>query len=912
MSKREPTTEERIAAEILLGQFEWMKSKPTAKVPITREGDELKKWMVPLLTDHYVNEEFAAEIHFSYPASVPVLAPTLMGPKGASSPPARSFIYLDVGAWIGSKNKPWGRDTRYPDRYLKRDFGVICGPLVALCTFTYAHAGQHCKLWEDNKNSEDEPWKSVAKLVESLSRPAKHEVLRGDEPLGSVIIRDAIFSVDHPVVPKYTEDYVIHFLLGDMHVPVLDDEVQTYGALQQEPEPAFYMKGAPLRLNKREGVEKDFPKRVPRLGRLDFHRIEAIVKALIHEGVDGTKLVRKLVDVAEAVRTRSLATKAIVAADIAGVGTATVGTAAVFSPALVWALAATLGVPVAALTAIFVATEGTQFTSDPGGFKDDLMNRDEAKRWYECYRLDDEGKPADVFEDAGDHVLHLALRLQNYMYQRKYSSAGAPEGERSEKEYLPVRFIQLGDMLDFWVGFTCHYMASSSPDQAIQGMDAQGEKMLKHWTTNLFGHTRQGQQIAKAIDLIKTAQLDPVFLYGNHDNYLGARPSLTYPFNGKDRTLDVRVAQYPNQLGLFIEHGHQWEPSNSDSAGSLGAVSTAIMGTPSPTGIFVTQAAFIRPEPTRGFEGVAAGLVARISGTKGQRLDQIVGAGRRFVENSGGFYCYAMGHTHVACLTKVVVNEAPPEFRPGKVKFAPPTKKILFVKNMQDFTGIEYVPRRSGLNVQWTGLPGSPDAWIALADRLAPRQTPLAKLAKGLVKTSIEQKDGACFFENLPPGIYEARFYASRGTDLPCARSHNAMAVVGLSIEEDPSQASGAAFQFDEKNDRFLRPVILRWAFNPANFDRMNAWFALYRPEEPQESSNYTDRQFAPATSQFSKIMRAHPHWGRWDLSSAHLVFKSPFITQFGAWQVRAFNEARGAQPMATANFTIEKATTRG
>ena len=260
MSKREPTTKELIAAELLLGRFTKAVLKPKATGPKVREGDKLAEWMEPLLTDHYVNEKFADRIHYTYPTAFPLPPPPLKGLKGASSSVERSFIYLDVGAWIGSKNKPWGADTKFPDRFLKRDFGVICGPLVALCTFTYAHAGKHCELWEKNKNRKNEPWKSVAKLVESLSRPATHEVLRHDEPLGSVIVRDAMLApMSNPVWPGATKDYVIHVLLGDMHVPVLDDVIQSYGVLMQgEPEPALYIKGGPFDLNNVQEVEKTF------------------------------------------------------------------------------------------------------------------------------------------------------------------------------------------------------------------------------------------------------------------------------------------------------------------------------------------------------------------------------------------------------------------------------------------------------------------------------------------------------------------------------------------------------------------------------------------------------------------------------------------------------------------------------
>ena len=309
MAPKEPTEGERRIAEILIGKFVKAVMKPTAKTKGTLEDDELTDWITPLLSDHYITEDFAEELHFSYPAVHPLPPTPLKGLTGASSPVERSFIYLDVGAWIGSKNKPWGKDKSKPGRYLKRDFGIICGRLVALCTYTYAHAGEHCELWKKNEKNDEEPWKSVAKLIAALSKAAEDEQLRGDAPLGSVIVREAMLaSATNPVWPADTKDYVIHLLLGDMHIPVLDEEIQTYGPLlQREFDTAYQASGPPLQLeaNKDKDPGKWFPARVRRLGRLDIRRIESIVKTLVKD--DEATMLRNFVRFLQKARTMSAA-----------------------------------------------------------------------------------------------------------------------------------------------------------------------------------------------------------------------------------------------------------------------------------------------------------------------------------------------------------------------------------------------------------------------------------------------------------------------------------------------------------------------------------------------------------------------------------------------------------------------------
>jgi hypothetical protein len=164
----------------------------------------------------------------------------------------------------------------------------------------------------------------------------------------------------------------------------------------------------------------------------------------------------------------------------------------------------------------------------------------------------------------------------------------------------------------------------------------------------------------------------------------------------------------------------------------------------------------------------------------------------------------------------------------------------------------------------------------------------------------------------MPPGVYQARYYAAEQDDEPFLTSHNAIGVIGLSIEEDPSLPDGAVFPFDQTKNAPTRPIYLRWAFDPGTFDAANAWFAFYRPDEkPEETTDYAGRQHLRGMRRFSEIMRAHPHWGRWNLLPALQEINSNYARE-GIFQVYAFNGLRSPKAMAIASLTLTKVTKRG
>ncbi len=816
------------------------------------DGDALDQWLAPLRKEHYTNEDFARTVYYQSAHDLTATMAPGRGAKGTFSPLEMSFVYLDVGAWVGSAEGAWGKADKSAKtgRYIKRDFGIVCGPLVCLCTFSYAWGQGDCKAWKEADKSA-EPYKSVAALLDVLSNDNEFK-----SDLGKALVRDlAVAAPANPLWPADPKDYLLHVVVGDLHIPVLSEKIQTYGGTARVEE---------------GGAKVTIPDRVPRWGRLDLAPLESLITSLVGQSeADGTAFLEKLCAEVEQ-----------------GEGYGHIATHD--------------GSPVA--KKVLAGKKG-----DWQGLRDDDMSSDEAARWYEFYKVGvDGGKPADIAEGAAMHFMHFVDRLGAYALQR----AGDPD-------MLPAKLLQLGDMLDLWVGFTCHYRPSPDPDQPLLSIDPIGQQMVQHWVRNLFGHTEQGKAAAVAIDLAKARGLDPVWLYGNHDNYLGSWVQVSYKNPvGTDRALDPRQPYYQAQ-GVLMEHGHQWEASNADSAAPIPVISDGTIGTPSPMGLFVTQASFIRPAPVRNFEGVAAGVMAKISGTYGQRMDQIVGAANRFVSMSGGFYVYVMGHTHSAALSRVVVvSRKGDEVERARRKLEDsPEVSVFFTQAGAGFDGVHYVHpgyTPASVDVSWTQMNGFGEReWVSVGDGLGFPRNVFDDTVKGMAAPS-DKPSGQHTFKGVPPGLYKARYYLLREGMAPFRVSANAVAVEGISIEGDADDTEGVTFEYDDKKKKFTHRIFLRWAYAPARFDTAQAGFVLARAGDPVghagELPARPERNFARLGSRGIAAYEAGTNCGRCRLdveidlpwSPAH-----PHDGPFGHWEVRAYLDAARTRPAGVAKFEV-------
>ncbi len=836
------------------------------------EGPKLERWMKPLLEKHYSNEKFAKRVYYRATTYLPPPPPALRSLHGTAAARDTSFIYLDVGAWLGSSEGKWGKDDKGTGDYLKRDFGLIYGPLILLCSFSSAFKQGHCTAWE-KANKQIDPFSSVAELLNALSTKVS------SDSLGKAIVRDMAFEPTLVPVEGWMSTPMF-IVLGDMHIPVLDTAEQSDGTLFPGEKPMPHLVrivGEPPIHRAEVYTTTTDPNRVPRLGRVDFKPLEEVITTFVGPGDNGTEFLERLAKIAP----KSKKDAAVTA-----------------YPLLkkIWAL-----------------------SNDSDGIEEDTMHKDEARAWFAYYKDGRLGRPADIFENAGSDFAEFARRLTAY-------------AEAAKGKNLPAaKFVQAGDMLDFWVGFGCHYAPGPNGDQPIKGVTPVGERMVRHWTFNMFGHTQQGREIAHAIEKISEKGLNPLYLFGNHDNYLGYMKGLKYPGDGAaQKTLQNREAFFDG-MGIFIEHGHQWESSNSDDAGYKPYVSTKAIGTQAPLGLLITQAAFIRPGPIRKFEGMAAGAAAKLFGGLGQRMDQIVGSINRYIATGYKFYCYVMGHTHSACLTRVVVRQGDDRLERDRKKAEWNTSPTLDITvNGAPITQSLLLEPGTTVGVKWKEMPAISVAgdfgleedfeWIALEQPDRMPRGGFDGAVKGRAVANTKGAAGDAVFQGLPPGAYIARYYLTRRGTTAFRESTRGIIVEGLSIEGDPEHKEGLDFYYNEKQRKFNRPIIFRWALKSQGFDGTQAWFGLFRPNEPDTHVPIIDPNEPEAIQQlrrsthkgpirpscrFFDATNEHPWYGARDLAAKH---KPPWDApgkMAGEWQVRAFMDFARTKKIGQVEFVV-------
>jgi hypothetical protein len=298
-----------------------------------------------------------------------------------------------------------------------------------------------------------------------------------------------------------------------------------------------------------------------------------------------------------------------------------------------------------------------------------IMPDSDAVLWHEAYLA------GEIFQEAGEDLVSFADMLT----------------AAKDKIGADLWLLQLGDMFDLWLGLDCFFqsdppLSSRRPgnegrvklqevvvtptpptpptDSTAMAVAAMGAGMavpmimpaqdgtrledlatrtattpvefVETWIHSTIYKTSQGPSVQKFL------QFDPrasVFLYGNHDNYLGAH---AVPDLVTLRGQGIASKEHYDRDALFYAcHGHQWDKYNRDGA-------LAGQGT--------TQAAFWGGQLVRGGEGLLDGRDPVLLGAVGL--------------HRGGkdFNVFAMGHTHVALLTEIVIEMEP---EPAPVEYAP-------------------------------------------------------------------------------------------------------------------------------------------------------------------------------------------------------------------------------------------------
>ena len=854
-------------------------------------GDVLKA----NLKEFVVNEKFPASL-FTQVASAASATPTqaATGGSGTASPSVASFVYLDVGAWYGSSDK-WAK---------RRDFGVVCGPIVLLCGFSGVKIVDG-KDGADSFAPTDDPGWLTAKALGGVALNSINALFSAINAklgaLGSVVVRRFAFAGTS--TPKWGNDeskWVLHVILGDTHIGILDDETQTYDCAPNESVPT--RKGN-LMLSTTAGAI-GATLYVPRYGRVLVRPLEELITTLVSDPNSSDGL-EKILSFVEKANNLSDTSKAAI---LSGAGIGGLAAGPIMAAA---GVDAALGVGLGTLAVI-----AARYAYYKGDVAQDRMEWDEAHDWWKYYMQGtadgkaDKGKPANIFEQAGADFLAFVTGIGDYADNSKGMCA--------------PQFHQLGDMLDFWVGFTVHFKPAlpAFPAQITSGVNAiasdddtitdNGRRAVQHWTKNIFTRTNNGKAVGTALDLA-SSKLQPHYLWGNHDNYLA---SFTPVRDDSGKNLDVRHQVF-NNLGVFMEHGHAWDSSNSDNAPLLQAwLTKMITGTGDTQGVFLTQAAFIRPGPVRALEGVAAGVVSELSGsTFGERFVQLDGAVQRF-KSQGDFDIYVMGHTHAALLTTISVESGalnPIEQYLANLAANPPSIECSDSSGnaiTQD-TVVDGVTQGS----TWKNLMSVDGVdWISLEDPLAPGATYIGNLF-GFVTKIAGSKTAATssgiLGNNMPPGRYEVRYYLLREQAEPTALDPNPfkkslfkILVMGISMEgydkpRGPDKQSGAGaitYTYDDGGNASIQdatvPVwpVVRWAFslNPDDPDFADAWFALYEQSEADDTTR-------PGTSTTGTQRPWHATgkaFGRFSFHDDQLFMK--FIDRKKFYQMRAFRTVNG------------------
>ena len=174
-----------------------------------------------------------------------------------------------------------------------------------------------------------------------------------------------------------------------------------------------------------------------------------------------------------------------------------------------------------------------------------------AESWFRTYA------GADIHEDASTDMIEFLERVERYCHDNQSPT---------------VNLIQLGDMLELWVGFNCYFENVPWSERIPAGenrvrLSPGGRQFVSHWVTRARGRHPGGTADELVTNDRTTAsciyrmsrepdRLEKTFLWGNHDCYL-ARVNLPRQI-GKQR-----VQNYTRDR-LFAEHGHQGDSNNRD------------------------------------------------------------------------------------------------------------------------------------------------------------------------------------------------------------------------------------------------------------------------------------------------------------------------------------------------------------
>jgi UDP-2,3-diacylglucosamine pyrophosphatase LpxH len=589
-------------------------------------------------------------------------------------PVAASVTYMDVGCWGGSA--PKDRNTK--DHWKKqRFFGIVYERLAVLCAYKpWLYRGTAPKLDEaktvpsDFNFRQNKQYQKIRPLLEALST---------DPGLGPVVVLQAVLNGQSGV--ESPPDDQIHVILGDLHAPVMTERDQTYVGRPPPPPHSGGRTGQSRNVDTSTGLPPGQPAQPSPGGGIGQSR-----STDISTGSSGVSLVRiqtvgsEIKDYSTTVDTglhgnkplttptkgtsrddrqtsvdpgvggvlyplkgrydRGLAAQALVPilSRILGKGTAVitrpgnvflkiveVGTTAVITRV---SLPVLLSSTVVGMGDI-VSTTGLDRWSDDDGVAAPVV-----EDWFDRYHGKDKIEAgADVFDDAGKDLLAWLNMLKTY--QGSLTHAKPEDDSNSAKDIrLPVKLIQVGDLFDFWIGLKC-------PFSLVGGArDFPNPSAAKQFVQYWLGQSLKNVAIET---LLKFKAAPTVFLYGNHDTYMGC-PELVgdcpelikHPF----------PAQFVKR-GLIVEHGHKDDPFNQESTAALGYL--------------LTQAVFVDNHVRMLEDGMSAAKTMAIGGLwtrLGYNESALNACVRdRLAQGKAIASTFVMGHTHEPILQRIDIVE---------------------------------------------------------------------------------------------------------------------------------------------------------------------------------------------------------------------------------------------------------------
>lgn len=525
-----------------------------------------------------------------------------------------SLIYMDVGRWSGGAPTEKDTDAHWGRR---RDFGIVFGRLAALCSYTTdpppdskfgaTYGGIDPRLRISTE------FKDILPLLDHLS---------SNPALGRVQVTKAVLG--NPMLATPPKDDRIYVILGDLHAPVVTE--RNRAQVDGPPERSLAdrlgaVQSVPGLLN--PGVQAELV-RAPSHSFLGWHgrydpgtwarEILPIIAPVLGESAKAIVGARPLVAKAAAAAAGAL------------------GAAALLKSPVTTAASLAFGAVVTDKIANEIRTLAElRHWPDPAQGEIPVVDG-----WFEQYHGTLKKKGADIFQDAGEDLTRWLDLLRKYRAENL-----GPK---------PIRLVQLGDLFDFWIGLKYPFDIDKGAEHVGNFPDvAAARAFLKFW----LDESLRNESISYLWNFDRNAptadpSLQTVFLYGNHDTYMG---TLLDERHHGHKPLPGR---FDEDRGLIVQHGHQEDFFNTERTAGLGYLLTQAVFSDNYVRTMEDPMGSIAPKL---FGGTWTRLGLAEMALKACIFDRVLGKGKQAEKPAMTF---VMGHTHESVLQVIdVVRPAP-------------------------------------------------------------------------------------------------------------------------------------------------------------------------------------------------------------------------------------------------------------